>query len=184
MAKKQGKVKMVPAKEIREGMQFIDTNRGGLIVKITSTDGGIMVDNHWRVAGGWLMMLVVEYTEYEQVYPKSGRDFQGHEKYDDVTYQIPLKYSQWQSAIDNGELNSDKMVEFEIVKRAYNKDGFPITNAVYEDDYVKSYAKIIPIEKKERLYTEEQLIEAMKYASSHLSSLNGILKYVESIKIK
>jgi len=32
------------------------------------------------------------------------------------------------------------------------------------------------------VYTREQLIEAMKYASSHLSSVNGIYKYIDSLQ--
>lgn len=38
------------------------------------------------------------------------------------------------------------------------------------------------VHSKERMYTEAEVIEAMKYASSHLSSLQGIQQWIEQYK--
>lgn len=55
---------------------------------------------------------------------------------------LPLKFSQIQSAIDNGEVDSDKEVEFEIIDKTIV-------------DYYTIYAKIIP--QKERIYSKQEV---------------------------
>lgn len=63
---------------------------------------------------------------------------------------LPLKFSQIQSAIDNGEVDSDKVVEFEIVPRYLEEK---------DVNSINGFAKIIP--QKKRMYTEEEVEELL-----------------------
>lgn len=97
---------------------------------------GILID------GDRLKQLVVEYkgdqlpfTNEENYYSK---------------YTIPLKFGQWQSAINNGEVDSDQVIEFVKLHKYFSIDNFKTATDFY-------YAKIIPANKK--MYTEEEVKE-------------------------
>jgi hypothetical protein len=77
---------------------------------------------------------------------------------------IPLKYSQWQAAIDNGEVDSNKEVEFEIISTPFKQPANPIHGISWskaqldagEDLTIIKIAKIIPT--KKRLYNEDEVM--------------------------
>ena len=86
-----------------------------------------------------LKTLVVEYDDFDQ----SGMRVFAKQSMVPLK-QLPLKYSQWQLAIDNGEVDSDKVVEFEPSVTTLDKWGF-------------SYAKIIPQKKDWSVAKEDML---------------------------
>ena len=143
--KKQGKVKSVPvkAKDLTKGIQVIDKfgnvskvysidsiNKNYVEIEILCRDGEIRYHSDYLEN---LKTLVVEY-DYRGAY-----DGKPHH-----LTQLPLKRSQWQSAIDNNEVDSDKIVDFEIID--------PILKSHLSD---QEYAEIIP--QKKRVYTFEDM---------------------------
>lgn len=153
MAKKQGKIKAIPVKEVTEGMQVVLNSR--FVCKVISiyTDGyyGLQYIDGTITSTRCIektKTLVVEYEDLDRISALQSLDC---EPEDYNTYkQIPLKYSQWESALDNGEVDSDKVVEFEI-------KGLE----VIESD--SHYAKVIP--QKKRIYTRNEVEKLiMKYA--------------------
>lgn len=141
----QGKVKSISVKEVPARMQLltpIGVRRVGKAEHIK--EDSILINGVWwdRVV---LKTLVVECEE----------TVVGHDRYGeqeaDITRILPLKHSQWQSAIDNGEVDSDKEVRFEIL----NTPG------------PNEYAKIIP--QKKRMYSEEEVISLMWLSAQHVS---------------
>lgn len=129
MAKKQGKIKSIPVTNVIEGMQVLTPYEVGIIIENNSNslkeytikrkDGGLVFYSKNK-----LKTLVVEYEEdltnhnidshnwcsrcNNSIFHKSEHKLK--------LFTIPLKYSQWQNAIDNGEVDSDKVVEFEIIE--------------------------------------------------------------------
>lgn len=61
-----------------------------------------------------LKTLHVIYERYEQTYPRSGRDFQGNEKYDFVKHTFPLNIENWNEVIKNNLI--DKKILFKILE--------------------------------------------------------------------
>lgn len=142
--RKQGKIKSISVTEVSKGMQVIFENKICKIISIDNKNQRCKLNhpifNHQYPAFfKELKTLVVEYeneTEIDFTYTKL------------TTKQLPLKYSQWQSALDNNEVDSDKTVEFEtknIINTELNNNKI----------LVPILAKIIPTKKK--LYTEEEV---------------------------
>lgn len=157
MEKFNGNVISIRVFEPKEGMQVLYKTFVGVVKHIDEKHNHVMVryerlDLERYLPIEELKTLVVDYED------------NGWRK------QLPLKYSQWQAAVDKGEVDSDKTVTVEI--------GGGLNQYPYNERGV-TYAKIIP--KKKRLYTEEELRVAMKYASSHLSSMNGINRYIDQL---
>lgn len=148
--KKQGKVKAIPVKEVTEGMQVVRNNNIGKIIglphynKFTEEH---LVDVKWKSGilspVNDITLLKTLVVEYEDVWFTTGKPKGGFSK---GIKQLPLKYSQWQSAIDNGEVNSDKVVEFEIMD-------FKGWDFLKQENHPDQFAKIIPQNK--RMYTED-----------------------------
>jgi hypothetical protein len=182
--KHQGKIKAIPVKEVTEGMQVLwnPWSVAGAeftvdnIYKISKKLASNTSVNVIRIHDGYtydavlveqLEILVVEYESYEQTWPQSGRDAGGFEQHGNVTKQIPLKYSQWQSAIDNNEVNSDKTVEFEIIEMG-----------LYDQ---VNYAKIIP--QKKRMYTSEE-VELLICSYAAQMAHSGIIEPTLHLDVK
>lgn len=89
---------------------------------------------------------------------------------------LPLKFSQIQSAIDNGEVDSDKEVEFEI------KDGFVHGGeGVITDRFSIRYAKIIP--QKKRMYSEEEILMLLDWLGPNsYHNANTLQPHVNSVR--
>jgi hypothetical protein len=142
---KQGKVKSIPVIEVIEGMQVIDPF-GNIAKVITPIPQGEQKLTHFEVKCrdgvtrdnasiiNQLKTLVVEYEEEQN---KTWEQFEFDKKADLITKQIPLKWKQWEAAIDNGEVDSDKTVQFEILRKFAS---MKLSN----EEYYAEYAKIIP----------------------------------------
>lgn len=141
MAKKQGKVKAIPVKEVTEGMQVLCLNKYVGKVNHIDSDKGTHVGISYYCSSE-LKTLVVEYEDTQTW---------GIEGVSKTKQYLPLMYSQWQSAIDNGEIDSDKEVEFEI------KDCVWKDTIEGKDTLVPTFqiAKIVP--QKKRMYSEEEV---------------------------
>lgn len=152
----QGKVKSISVKEVTEGIQVLYKNQIHRVTEISNHEfkkeymsakmAYILADSSSYAYLEELKTLVVEYEDYS----KSLRST--------VTLGLPLKYSQWQSAIDSGEVDSDKVIKFEI--KTHTRDTSEITGADGELNGLPmqfQYAKIIP--QKKRMYSEEEVKE-------------------------
>lgn len=138
--KLQGKIKSIPITHSKIGMQIllsanVNNKWQNIIGKITKvftdhTHTLVNIDKlkNLGIESIELKILVIEYTEFNQYIGEN-------EGYNSIK-QIPLKYSQWQAAVDTNEVDSDKIVEFKIIFA--NPDSFNI-------------AKIIPSEKSNNL---------------------------------
>jgi len=161
--KKQGKIVSTPVKEVTDGMQVIDTvfNR---IVKITKSELN-------GLGSAFLKPVEIGYTDENNQYRLGNRDLDElktlvvefeTELNNLVINQLPLKYSQWQSAIDKGEVDSDKIVEFEIISIEHFSPN-------------PNYAKIIP--QKQRTYTREELERAWDAGFKRGQVIGGEIDY-------
>lgn len=165
MTRLTGKVKSIPVKEVTEGIQVKEKNyvcRVEWIDKdaINSIQLSLVKNpsiKSWHTKEE-LKTIVVE---YEGILPFKTQGQSKNEKGDIGIYQLPLKYSQWQSSIDNGEVDSDKEVEFEKVRTARDSksnffktksDSIPLIETF-------NYAKIIP--QKKKVYSEEDMIKGI-----------------------
>lgn len=153
--KLQGKIKAIPVKKVTEGMQVLQPwvdevlNRPTTVWKVISKERGIIkikraenyIESITEESIHKLKTLVVEYTiNGDEQWSEEGGAF-----IPTITKQLPLKYKQWQSAIDNGEVDSDESVEFEYIEMG-----------LYDQ---VSYAKIIPTKKK--MYSEDEVAELL-----------------------
>jgi len=113
--KKQGKIKAIPVKEITKGIQvlwencmkgyiytIIDVDEDHFVLKSKNTQSFRLSKLHKAS----IQTLVVEFKT-EVVNTLSGSTKR-------LTDQIPLKFSQWQAAIDNDEVDTNKEVIFQI----------------------------------------------------------------------
>lgn len=137
----QGKIRAIISNP-GDGAQVIYE---GKIRKITEYDEGndnfdsvcILNGSSESVDESQLYKLVVEYTphkEYRHISVKS--------------HSIPLKYSQWQAAIDNGEVDSDKTVQFEMIQNLISGSEYSAGQSDINRGK-KVYAKIIPSKKED-----------------------------------
>lgn len=137
--KLQGKIKAIPVKEVTEGMQVLVQ---GLIMKIDKVfdkNNPIIIGRngkgdlvHRSIHISFIQTLVVEYDDTH---------YESHSS--PIIKQLPLKYSQWQAAIDNNEVDRDKVVTFEFMHSHHSKN-----EAQRQGSYnIVTYVKIIP-EKK------------------------------------
>lgn len=88
---------------------------------------------------------------------------------------IPLKYSQWQSAIDNGEVdNENKYVTFEVKSHdcEFSRGNPPAEEAQSQNGYVE-FAKIIPDKKKAEKELLEIFLETERTFTDCLSRYQG-----------
>lgn len=164
MNRLQGKVRSISVKEVTEGIQVIIWGR---IVSINSNkqnQEGYITLKEAQITKDKLKTLAVEYESvaweehikeliFESAESKR-RVFEGWQR--DCIKQLSLKHSQWQSAVDNSEVDSDKVVEFEIITKVLR----PGLGAIFEGEngleYLNTkYAKIIP--HKKRMYSEEDV---------------------------
>ena len=169
----EGKVIDIPVKEVTKGMQVILINKstGNMLIRrvvAMLTDTKVRLEFQGilsEVKLSELKELVIEYEEeptkeqIQQIRSTYDCAFYGYNwqaKVDKLrkSKQLPLKYSQWQAAIDNGEVRSNKKVKFEIMDYGNKQYGHPI------------YAKIIP--QKERKYTREYIEELLHEFNSTL----------------
>lgn len=150
--RKQGKIKSIPVTEVIEGMQVYHNIHGiGKVLRIDedrfTVRLGVFDLTHRNFSISELKTLVFEYpsNQEEILRGEIPKDFK----------QIPLKYSQWQSALDNNEVDSDKVVEFEIKDILINisPKNSPLHKTVFNKTQI---AKVIPTKKK--TYTEDELI--------------------------
>ena len=133
--KLQGKIKSIPVKEVTEEMQVMVR---GLIMKAypskTHIDFSIIRGFNRK---NQEVQRLIHISELKTLVVEHGNGRSDNYKWEK---QLPLKHSQWQAAIDNGEVDSDKTVEFEIVQslaqRADKRDNLP-----------DQIAKIIPTKK-------------------------------------
>lgn len=148
MAKKQGKVKAIPAKEVTEGMQITWlTSTGRLTSKVKEIRGNVYwVEFNGRplnilpVDRDMAEILIVEYEISPGETMSNGNVWRGA---GNTFEQVPLKFSQWQAAIENGEVDSNKVVEFEFKNLVGNIefDGCADPRTGMKDSWI---AKIIP----------------------------------------
>lgn len=170
MAKKQGKVKMVSLK--------YETIQVGMIV-LTPIQNTPNYYNFWSVISKgmvidtWNLRSLNRQAEFANLYDSNNQLFHCvaesfelktlvveylHDEDNGIIIPrhmrtmktVPLKYSQWQSSIDNGEVDADKVVTFEVIteRKRYEGDG---------DTYLKEIAKIIPIKTKiSYLHSDEE----------------------------
>lgn len=139
MTKMQGKVKAISVTEITEKTQVTWKNKVFTVYRREENDFCRLQLKDFKfpshlIPVSELKTLVVEYPEIIGIVAGFGGSCPVGE-----FKQLPLKYSQWQSVIDNGEVDSDKTVEFEIV------NDFNVGKS-----YI-SYAKIIPQKKKSEI---------------------------------
>lgn len=170
MEKFDGKILSIRVFEPKQGMQVLyKTHIQGLVFigRVTEIDERT---NHATVH--YQNLGVDRYLPIEQLYTL----VVDYEDNDGWRKQIPLKLTQWQVAVDKGEVDSDITVTFEK-KVGYENLGTAQGRRFDEAKIV--YAKILP--KRKRLYTEEEMIEAMMFASSHLSSMDGINRYINQL---
>ncbi len=109
---KQGHVKAVPAHDLSEGSQVIYKNKVYVnqknnIINFPQLNGLAPAQLYAPTIIKHLSILVVEFEFIKQDTDKV------HLGSDGIKI-IPLKYSQWQAAIDNNEVDNDKPVNFEI----------------------------------------------------------------------
>lgn len=154
MAKQQGKIISVPIHKVKEGMQVvlrgkvfnntilintksftdgiqrigIPIKQTGISTKLLLAFNGTASDYILKVPLEECKALVVDFTT------------------DLGTILYPLKYSQWQSAIDNDEVDTGRLVDFVVV-----------TNSESESNKSFTYAKIIPtkvviLDKEDKFY--------------------------------
>lgn len=110
MAKQQGKVVSIPVKEVAEGMQVFHPKFGiGKVAPFNEYEPKEVCsvlfagdDSCMGCEISDLKTLVVKHLIHNRYLQDSG---------------IPLKWSQWRMAIKKGEVDSDSIVEFEIVSR-------------------------------------------------------------------
>jgi hypothetical protein len=173
----KGKIKAIPVKEVIEGMQVCVHKMGMpgyLICKVLGpaykslTSSWIIsiigTQTEHQISTTDLKTLVVEY----EVVCGSCRGDEYKKQYTCLCYgkpqykQLPLKYSQWQAAIDNGLVDSDKIVEFEIgiatCKQCMLVQGMHLSPDCC-GNYTQ-YAKIIP--PKKRTYTEDEVKDIIR----------------------
>lgn len=183
MVIKQGKVKSISANKITIRAQlilwFIKPWLIGIIdnklnwISRHESGGSITIPTKDREIKGEFKTLVVEtiekctncyYGEIDEDDPKPCPICGGNEV---IIHQFPLKYKQWQLAIDNCEVDSNIIVDYEIIMS-------------WKDNDVKTepinYAKIIPQTKKS--YTEEENLERLadlltKYNVRHYLNINA-----------
>lgn len=108
----KGKIVSVPVKEVIEGMQVL-FNETILFVKNIRSNGRFDLRKDDKYDGysnttledfsGYIKTLVMEYDK--SIYEPAGT-FRG------TMVQLPLKYSQWESVLKNGEADTDIMVRF------------------------------------------------------------------------
>lgn len=179
--KKQGKVKSIPLtkEQVIEGINVLVDGDDAIFIVITTDDisGKVRVQckesGNSIVDASELKTLVVEYT-VQIPHPELG-------SITSFPYQLPLKYSQWQSAIDNGEVDSDKEVEFEIVPRYLEEKDVNSSNG---------FAKIIPQKKQDKLlpileallgYGRIHTVGGVTYpAGSHKEILDKLENYLNT----
>jgi hypothetical protein len=168
MVIKQGKVKSVPVSEVTEGMQVVLKNQ---IINLI----GDMLFNKDLIEV--CKTLVVEYELEKKNY---SLDNSYTKKFKEM--QIPLKFKQWQAAIDNNEVDSEKIVNFEL-KQRYN---FYCSCGGEEDKCLAGMdckgegkwegyiARIIPQKTKKTLPSEDEQLEKL----SNLLTSHDVRKYL------
>jgi hypothetical protein len=171
---KKCKVKSIPVTEVTEGMQVLDIIFGGICI-ITNTKPEL-------TSSAWVKPVEIKFVtkpveikfvinsklgnrevdelktivvEYEYEYDDDSRQ----RVYD--TKQLPLKDSDWQQAINNGLLDTDKEGEIEIV------DQFGGTHDDLKPQVAKFNREIVYTVPK---YIIENALDALRMAANTLKS--------------
>jgi len=156
--KKQGKIKAIPVKEVTEGMQVLWENcMNGYIYTVIEVEENHFVikaqgvqSYHVRLQKIQIHKTSIQTLVVEYVPNYRNEDGTYNRQFD--TEQLSLKHSQWQAAIDNNEVDTDKTVEFEIIS---NGQG---------EKWIK-YAKIITKgQAKKKYFSEEEILEIKRNA--------------------
>lgn len=158
---KIGRIKsvVVSRENLKEGMQiYVKNFTNWLIGQIliieddevfTDTCGWVLIDSEFK-------QLVVEFEDGNDLIESTAESFyqEGKRK------QLPLKFSQWQSALLNDEVDSGKEIEFEVIERQGDIEGYE------NGDLNKPIFSLVKIAKliREKLYSEEQVREIWKEA--------------------
>jgi len=167
MAIKQGKIegqiKKVPIiRELKTGLQLFSEYHG--ILKIGNNDdfgNGVCSITYALINKEVLSMLVIEYKDksFEDFINSDWAQSFKHFSESEIVWKadmyeawknnhtklIPLKYSQWESALKNNEVDTGKIIEFEIVR--YFPEGISIENLVRHREKSFEAGKIIPKKK-------------------------------------
>ena len=151
MAKKQGKVKSISLNEVRKNMQVMHPNGNILVIKELQP---LSVDLK-PLPDSYLTTMVISNNTFKG----SSQCWQPHElktlviEYDfdqgkfaaPSLRQIPLKYSQWEAAVNNQEVDSDKIVDFDVKEYDCEYNPMPDNVAEYKSEKgVTSVGRIIP----------------------------------------
>lgn len=169
MTRLKGKVKSISVKEVTEGMQVVfkvtnkictvphiithlDLEKKYKIEQVEYLLNDLFGTTYGKAYLPGLKTLVVE---YESILPNQVKQ----------TLALLLKYSQWQSAIDDGLVDSSKEVKFEI--KEYHIDEL---NPV---EYLQAkVAQIVPQTK--RMYSEEEML----YKLSELLTKHNVRQHL------
>jgi hypothetical protein len=119
--KKQGKIVSVPVINITDEMQVTRSNNVGVVVGepyYNDFTKEMLVNVKWNIGTlspvndvKLLKTIVVQFWKEDYPTPRL------------ILEQLPLKYSQWQSVLDEeGLLNSDKFVEFDVIYTTFGSN--------------------------------------------------------------
>jgi hypothetical protein len=118
----QGKIIAIPVKEVFEGMQVMYNGIIFHIEKISDNDSVKLLDLNGNMEISRLKQIIVESSEKYMTNPPR------------PVSSLILKYSQWQSTINNGMIDSNKTIEFEVIDNTYIHEG---SGKYWEDEPVK-----------------------------------------------
>jgi len=155
--KKQGKIKAIPVKEVTEGMQLTYNGVTYTVTKAPHNNSNVFLIKRLNLNSTKLVDVTdlnIAFKTLVVIYEDN--DWRDGRSVNYTTVQsLPLKHSQWEAAIANNEVDTDKVVNFDIIDVYVNeKSGYKTSDPfVIEKSggtWIKetSYAKIIPKKKK------------------------------------
>lgn len=158
---KQGKtvgyIVKVPVTKVETGMQVLWNDLQGTIYKVIETSPDVIMSplgSRIRYKIDDISALTTLKVEYDPHPTLKGQNFR------EITYQIPLKYSQWSAAIENQEVNNPANPIF-FEKKVYDCEFNPLAES-YDTksvDGATTIAKIIPV--RNLVYTSNELRNRM-----------------------
>lgn len=157
MTRLTGKVvsRPIPPRKLKAGLQVLPypgAKRVEVIECLRSGSVGF-VSKHWEPSNIYLQELCVEYWPKGKAWTSS---------------MVSLKYSQWQAAIDNGEVDTDKQVEFEIKSICSSDEAHFNANGVCDTfgncTQCIKIARIFPKKHEKEKYDRFEVIDACSKA--------------------
>lgn len=129
--KKQGKIKSIPVSQVEKGMQVITmstifkvSEKCNDTIILKSVNGNLKIDG--TLESLKLKKLVIVYEEKNEKYT-----------------EIPLKYSQWSKAMYNHEVDTEKLINFEIIEQVNKLNNFVCGKIIPEVKNSKMYRLMI-----------------------------------------